>query len=266
MASFAHVINPVSARPTSDLFAAQPITFESMRRARAAAQAAGLAVELYTAQFAEDASVPGFTRTADLTRSIYDFQTFAIERKLPLVADVLGRVYETSHADYFIYTNPDIALKADFYPTVAALIATRDALVINRRTVHATPEQARDLDWLAQQPGEQHPGWDCFVFRRPLLHGFDFQQLVLGAIPIGQALLAVVSTLAAPRFELFEELSLTFHINDDQVWHDPALDPFPSKPEGARARALAASAAARGPHPARPPRAHALSDCSSISG
>jgi hypothetical protein len=227
MASFAHVVNPVTAPPASDLCVAQPITFASLRRARAAAHAAGLAVEQYTTQFAEDATVPGLTRTPDLQRSIYDYETFTVERKLPLVADVVGRLYDASQADYFVYTNPDIALQANFYERAAQLMDGRDAIVINRRTVMATPAQARDLEWLSAQPGAKHPGWDCFLFRRALLAGFDFQRLVLGALPIGQALLAVISTLAGgARFELHEELALTFHINDDQVWHDPRLDPF----------------------------------------
>lgn len=225
---FAHIINPVTVGPDKDLFVAQPITFETMRRARAFAHTnEGIEVELFTAQFAEDRTVlRGFTATPDLTRSVLDFGAFTVERKLPLVGDVLDRLYAASQAEYFIYTNVDIALKREFYASVAALMRGRlDAAVINRRTIVATREQAANLDWLYSQPGERHPGWDCFVFRRALVEGFDFRALCIGAVPVGQTILAVISTLA-DRFELLEDASLTFHVNDDRAWRSPAHDQF----------------------------------------
>ena len=53
MIRFAHIINPVKVKDTSDLFVAQPITFETMRKAK---EFAGekLAVELFTTQYPED--------------------------------------------------------------------------------------------------------------------------------------------------------------------------------------------------------------------
>jgi hypothetical protein len=227
--SLAHIINTVTVGKESDLFLAQPITFETMRRARAFAQA--LDVELYTTQFVEDrVALDGFRATPDLERSVLDFGEFAVRRKLPLIGDVLARLYAASGADVFIYTNVDIALKREFYVAVAALMDGArgrglDAAVINRRTVHATVEQASDLEWLYRQPGDKHPGWDCFVFRRALLQGFDFHALCIGAVPVGQALLAALSTLAE-RCELYEDEALTFHVNDDRVWQSPANQPF----------------------------------------
>src|SRR4051794_565630 len=64
---FAHVVNPVRVDPSSDLFVAQPITFESMRIARENAGPA-LDVELFAAFYPEDADhVPvGFRRLRTL--------------------------------------------------------------------------------------------------------------------------------------------------------------------------------------------------------
>jgi hypothetical protein len=224
----AHIVNPVSVGPASDLFLAQPITFETMRRARAFAHTnEGIRVDLFTAQYAEDCTeIPGFKATPNLERSVMDFGAFTVERKLPLIADVFARLYDASKADYFIFTNVDIALKPEFYVSVAKLIERGvDAAVINRRTVTAGAEQARDLDWLYRQAGEKQPGWDCFLFRNSLLAGFDFHALCIGALPVGQVLLAVLSTLAQ-RFELLEDAGLTFHLNDDQAWANPLHDQF----------------------------------------
>jgi hypothetical protein len=59
---------------SSDLFAAQPITFETMRIARQFASGQ-VEVSLFTAQFVEDRSIvpEGFEATADLDRSIHLF-------------------------------------------------------------------------------------------------------------------------------------------------------------------------------------------------
>src|SRR5688572_15475844 len=112
MLSFAHIVNPVIVPETSDLFFAQPITFETMRRARAAAQEVA-EVALLTAQYPEDRPlVPDdFVATPDLERSALDLGEFKIPRKLPLVRDILDRLYESApQADFLIYTNVDIAV------------------------------------------------------------------------------------------------------------------------------------------------------------
>ena len=69
MRKLAHIVNPVVVGPSSDLFFAQPITFESMKAARHSA-AGSVEVELLTTQYAEDrAIVPdGFRTTPDLER------------------------------------------------------------------------------------------------------------------------------------------------------------------------------------------------------
>jgi hypothetical protein len=80
---------------SSDLFAAQPITFETMRRARAAARNVA-DVALLCAVFPEDRPlVPNdFVATPELERSALDFGEFKIPRKFPLIKDILDRLYE----------------------------------------------------------------------------------------------------------------------------------------------------------------------------
>ncbi|MBP7865995.1 MAG: hypothetical protein KA419_08585 [Acidobacteria bacterium] len=226
--SFAHLVNPVRVGPASDLYAAQPVTFESMRRARDRAAAEGLSVTLLSAQYPEDRErVPsGFTPTPDLAFSSADIGAFRVPRKLPLFADLLARLYGGSPADILVYTNVDIALQPDFYLTVAGwLSGGADSAVVNRRTVAADPDQARDLEWLAAQPGERHRGYDCFVFRRGLLADVDFGRLLIGVAGFGKTVVAALSSLD-PGFRLEKDAHLTFHINNDRPWRDEALDDY----------------------------------------
>lgn len=226
--SFAHLVNPVKVAPASDLYTAQPVTFESMRRARDRAAAEGLSVTLLSAQYPEDRErVPdGFTPTPDLDRSSADIGAFRVPRKLPLFADLLARLYQGSPADILVYTNVDIALQPDFYLVLAGWLAGgTDAAVVNRRTVAADPDRARDLEWLAAQPGERHRGYDCFVFRRGLLADVDFGRLLIGVAGFGKTVVAALSSLD-PRFRLEKDAHLTFHINNDRPWRDEALDDY----------------------------------------
>ena len=206
MISIAHIINPVVVGETSDLHAAQPVTFESMRRAQAHA-AGSVAVELFSAQFPGDrVLVPAWiTPTADLERSILDIGGFERPRHLPLIKDILDRLHAASDADYFIYTNVDIALMPHFYTAVAQLIDTGlDAMVINRRTIAKSPSDPAHLPLIWAQVGEKHPGYDCFVFRRGAYPDFELGTACIGANWIGRVLLT--NTHAhADSFQIFED-------------------------------------------------------------
>jgi hypothetical protein len=218
----AHIINPVLVSPGSDLLIAQPITFASMRAARAAA-AGELEVELLTAQFAEDrVLVPAdFRATEDLNRSILDFGSFRKHRKLPLIADILDRLQAASQADYCIYTNVDIAVMPYFYRTVARLLQSGfDALVINRRTIstlHTSPEQ---LDLMYAELGQSHPGRDCFIWRRQATPDFVCGHTCIGTGGIGRVLQFNLAA-TAERFDEFTDLHLTFHLGDERRWTEP---------------------------------------------
>jgi len=218
---FAHLVNPVNAVAGSELAVAQSITFASMRDARANAD-----VELLAAGFADENIAPeGFRATKPLVRSVLDEGTFSVPRRLPLIGDLIARRVDSSQADWLVYTNVDIGLRTDFYRELARLSDEHDAFTINRRTIPATPEQARDLAWLRAQPGEPHWGHDCFVFRRELAAEMDLGAVCVGFPPVGQLLVAVLSTLAA-RFRVHEGLSLTFHANDERSWCDPRFDDY----------------------------------------
>ena len=223
MRTIAHIINPVKVGRNSDLYYAQPITFETMQRAKELAKGK-VNIELYTTQYAEDREIipPYFSITPDLERSVLDLKTFDAKRKLPLIADILQRLYETSNAEYFVYTNVDIAVMPQFYEAVNAIIEQgHDAFIINRRRVpeHFTKTEQIPLIW--SQVGKPHPGFDCFVFHRSL-----YSRLVLGNICVGIPYIGIAMAhnlfCFSNNFRLFQELHLTIHIGMEVIkkWGD----------------------------------------------
>ena len=219
MRKIAHIINPVIVSEASDLFVAQPITFETMRMAKKFAEGQ-VEVALFTAQFAEDrALVPeGFQLTPDLDRSVLDLGSFQKKRKLPLLADILDRLYAATDAEYLIYTNVDIAVMPYFYLTINAFIERgHDAFVINRRTVEAIYDNAAEISLLYAEAGNKHPGFDCFVFKRAAYSHYKLRGVCLG-IPWIDHVLMMNLVCHARNFSVFRKLHATFHFGDSQAW------------------------------------------------
>ncbi|SDL61414.1 hypothetical protein SAMN05421823_10751 [Catalinimonas alkaloidigena] len=222
--NFAHIINPVQVKATSDLFVAQPVTFESMARARQ--NGAALAqVTLLTAQYPEDRDIipEWYVQTPDLIESVLDKTSFRKERKLPIMRHILDRLYDgtAEDTDYLIYSNADIALMPFFYEAIAKIIEQGyDAFVINRRTISKDFTQPEELPLMYAEVGKKHPGFDCFVFRRSLYPQFILGDACLGANWIGRVL--IVNLMAfANKFRVFEQAHLTFHLGDDRSWRNP---------------------------------------------
>lgn len=216
----AHIINPVKVPRTSDLYMAQPITFESMRRARKMALKHDINIEIHYTCYEEDAGfVPNdFIPVGNLDRSVLDVGDFSRHRKLPLIKDILDRLYDKSDADYFIYTNVDISLNEGFYVEVAKIINHGcDAFVINRRTLSNKYTSISELDSMYSDKGEPHPGFDCFVFKREVYPRFDLGCVCIGANWIGRALISNL-IVNSNKFKVFDDKFLTFHIGDDRSW------------------------------------------------
>ena len=209
----AHLINPVSVSADHELSTAQPITFESMRVA--ATQAGNdTTVELLTAQFAEDADIiPAYYRkTSNLKHSVLEYGDFSREKKLPVLRELLHRLYHESDAEYLIYTNVDIALQPHFYRVVADRIREGlDAFIINRRRLPAKFQSARQLPEMYALNGASHPGFDCFVFHRSLYPKFQLENVCIG-IPFVEITFSQNLFCYAQHFRLFEDDRLTFHI------------------------------------------------------
>lgn len=216
----AHIINPVKVAEMSDLFIAQPVTFTTMATARDFAHDK-VNVALYTAQYPEDRTIipPEFQMTPDLERSILDLGFFQKKRKLPLIKDILDRLYNAAtDADYLIYTNVDIALQPHFYVAVNTLIEQDcDAFVINRRTISKKYTRVEDIPLMCSEIGEGHWGWDCFIFKRSAYSRFILGEICIGANFIG-AILLFNLLCYSNKFKEFKDKHLTFHLGDDMTW------------------------------------------------
>ena len=221
--TMAHVVNPVPTRYESDLYAAQPVTFESMRRAAAYADTRGLDVDLISVVAEGDQlrSPAGFSeaqRRACVVSSIKQFQR---PRPLPLLSDILEIAAEESDAEWLIYTNADIAVLPHFYAFIAEKIHQgHDAIVINRRTIPRNEMDISKLETLYSKIGEKHPGYDCFVFRRQLIDQFALGDVCVGVHLVGKVLLWNLMAHAT-RPILVDEDHLTFHLGDDNAGKTP---------------------------------------------
>ncbi|HEY0677589.1 MAG TPA: hypothetical protein VGD17_04850 [Chitinophagaceae bacterium] len=209
----AHLINPVSLQADHELSRSQPITFESMRSAVKYARK-DINVELLTAQFAEDEHIipDYFRRTTNLQHSVLDFESFSNPKKLPVLKDLLDKLYHESTADYLIYTNADIAVQPMFYEVVADRIRHGfDAFIINRRRIPARFDSAEALPEMYRLDGSPHPGFDCFVFHRSLYPQFKLEKVCIG-IPFVEITFSQNLFCYSNNFRLFERDRLTFHL------------------------------------------------------
>ncbi len=227
MKTLAHILNPVLVDSSSDLYVAQPITFETMRIARDFC-AGQVHVEFFSAQYAEDHVVvpDGFQPTLDLERSVLDVGNFQQRRKLPLLADILDRLYEATDAEYLIYTNVDIALMPNFYLAVDQIIDSGyDGFVINRRVISDRYHDTSQIPAMYAEIGEPHRGWDCFVFRRDAYPKYRLGTVCVGAPRVDLALIANVVAFSQ-RFGVFKDLHLTFHIGSELAWRHRAYSDY----------------------------------------
>lgn len=209
----AHIINPFNAAPSSDLYTAQPITFATILEAKKRVEGK-LDIELLTCQFTEDRNMvhPAFRLTKDLTRSVLDKGQFEKKIKLPLLADILERMYTESDAEYLIYTNVDIGLYPNFYEEVNAFIESGlDAFIINRRRIPEHFKRIEDIPAIYLEKGKKHPGFDCFVFHRDLYPKFELKDICIG-VPFIEITFAQNLFALSTNFKLFDQETLTFHI------------------------------------------------------
>lgn len=210
----AHIINPVNVLPSSDLFDAQPVTFSTMHRAKEYSVESN-AISLYVLGYPEDEVVfpAGFTVLPSLSRSVMDVNLFQKSRKLPLIGDILKSL-ESLDVDYIVYTNVDIAVLPFFYDYIKAKIkAGSDSLIINRRVLN----ELQDDNLMFAEIGQDHPGYDCFVFRKELLSKFVLNDICIGANWIGRAFYANLVAFSR-SVEVIKDAHLTFHIGEDGAW------------------------------------------------
>lgn len=212
----AHIINPVKVQPSSELYTAQPITFESIRVAKEFASDT-IDVELYAICYPEDKeTIPvHFNLLPPLKRSVLDVGKFSQSRKYPILHDVLQALHLSTNAEYLIFSNMDISLMPQFYSAVGQLLEEgNDALLINRRGISKKYNDVSDLPLMYSEFGKPHPGFDCFVFHREILPKITLEKICLG---VSFSEVALVHNLIAfaKKLKLVDDLHLTFHIGSE---------------------------------------------------
>jgi FkbM family methyltransferase len=234
----AHIVKLVDDSPSArarHLHIAQPVTFETMRRARERSRASE-AISLWAVRHADETSVipDSFEAAPPLTNYARDFLPALAsadpESRLARIADVLSSLQQASEADVFIYTNVDIGLRDGFYDAVHDYLnAGIDAFCINRidipKAVDGDPLQVGDIDKILAMPGKPHPGIDCFVFHRSLLPLLNLGDVFLGAMPVGLVMMSQLRRHAR-RFRWIKHRPLTFHLGEDAAWRRPQLSPI----------------------------------------
>ncbi|MDD3876538.1 MAG: hypothetical protein PHT69_07945 [Bacteroidales bacterium] len=216
----AHIVNIFKPDYNSDLYTAQPITLESMRVAKNFSDSE-ISIDLFSAHYPEDNDmVPSFfLKTTFLELSVTNRGKFKTNRKLPLISEILQKLYEASDAEYFIYTNNDIILLPFFYKTVKQIIEQgHDAFIINRRRISSRFNKIEDLPLIYAECGKKHPGFDCFVFKREIFPKMHLDNICIGVPFIGVTLAHNLFCFAR-NFKLFDDLHITTHIGLDIMGH-----------------------------------------------
>lgn len=232
----AHIINVVEIKgvhESSYLHVAQPVTVDSMVSAKNHTKS-DIEVQLFATKHQnEKVNLPSeFTWAKDLSRYCYDvFDTLPKSKNFPLIGDILNNLYNSSNADFFIYTNVDIGLFPHFYDFIKGSIDSGlDAFTINRVTmpkkirsrglIPKTTIGAENYNLVFSEIGDSHRGFDCFVFRREYLSRLSLGNIFIGAPPIGTLFKDELSRISS-RMRCFESsVRVTFHLGNDRDWLD----------------------------------------------
>jgi hypothetical protein len=213
VATFAHIINPVSASDNAELNRIQQITFCSITNAIEYSKGK-VGVKIYSTQYDDAVSVvpPNFSVLTNLTRGVSDIASFKSPRKLPLIKDILDCLNDNSDAEYLIYTNLDICLMPQFYSAINDYVSNgHDAFVINRRRVSGKYNSVIQLNEIYSEIGAVHTGYDTFVFKRSLYKKFIMKNVCLGIPKAGNDLFYNIFCFAENP-KLFTDKHLTIHI------------------------------------------------------
>ncbi len=212
-----HIVGPVKVPKNNNLFSAQPITFESMKRAQVHVKKSPIEVILCTTQYDEDKEIipDYFHQLSNLNRSVESINPSLKGRKLPLIKDILEKTNELSDVDYIIYTNVDIAVMPNFYETIHEYIHLgHDAIIVNRRRISNKYSSKEELPLMYAELGKSHPGFDCFIFKKKLLNQLILDEICVGIPFLEVSLLHNLLAFAEKPLVLFDK-HLTFHLGMD---------------------------------------------------
>jgi hypothetical protein len=230
MLKIAHVINVTEIneqKRASYLHIAQPLTIKSMLIAKQVSLSL-VDVELVAVRHQdENIEVPaGFSRAADIDKYAWEYidilKKCIPKKPLPRLTDILQSLYNSSDAEYFIYTNLDIGIRPHFYTYIKQMIEKGyDAFCINRRDLpkknNGVLLDSSKTGLIYTLEGDRHPGIDCFVFKRRIFPHLNLGHVYVGFPPVGQVLKTQVE-INSKSFTWIKDEFLTFHIGHDSPW------------------------------------------------
>ena len=225
-----HILNPVEQDLAKDLGFAQSVTFESQHRARKNLPHGLHLMHAAVGYRDEKVEIPSFfNHYFALSRSVMDVVAtpFSEPRRLPLIADIMALAGQIE-ADYYLYTNIDIALQPNFYAFVHHFLQQGyQGLIINRRRIPFLRASYDDLSSYSSRSGRTHPGFDCFVMSARVVRALVLEKICVGVPFIGVAMAHNIFAYARP-WRLFAKEDLTFHLGMevyppqiyDYYWHN----------------------------------------------
>jgi hypothetical protein len=232
---FVHIVHAYVDHATPRNTEVQTLTFETMRTAMGSSPGLNVSPVIVTFPDERDLVPSDLIAAPALSRSVGDLYSFRKPRRLPLLFDVLDAGIDAHRRhtargafddDFVVLTNSDIHLLPGFYSAVAELVgAGYDVITINRRTISSTWLTTANLSLMACDYGEDHEGFDCFVFPMRLVPRLVESDCCIGAGAVMRSLLFNL-VVAASRFAMLTRAHLTFHIGDDQHWKKPEFSDY----------------------------------------
>jgi len=100
-----------------------------------------------------------------------------------------------------------------------------DAITINRRTILdvGTVDSIGNLAYA--EYGNEHPGFDCFVFTRPLYEEFKKNLACVGVALVARGLLYNMVAFSRQMLML-TNVNMTFHLGNDRPWRNSEFDEY----------------------------------------
>jgi hypothetical protein len=220
-----HLINPFRSPPGSEHDVAQRMTMASIRRAKAYAEQRGVEVDVVATCYAEDVAAvePPARLLPLLSRSVQDVAPLKPVRKLPLIDELIKIGGQHGYGEYLIFTNIDITLQPYFYYHVARLIKRvrryAPVFLINRRVIPVVTTDPEQICKAYPVRGHGHIGTDCFVFPKQWTQRLDLGNLCIGSASFDSCLAASLDLISGYRMRVFERQELTFHLGEEETWH-----------------------------------------------
>ena len=223
----AHIINPVlvDENNSSYLYYTQPITFESLHKAKIYGEKKqqNLQIELYTIAYPEDNTIipDYFIKLPCLNQSTKDYYPGISTKKLPFLQDIFDSINKYVNADYIIFSNTDIIVHYKLYDFIYINIEkyNYDSMIINRRDnipkfINNIQLNYEHLNIIFELEGEKHIGRDCFIIKKCIFKNINVQDIFIAHPPWGLILMKYLDK-NSNNFKLFRNEYLTFHLGND---------------------------------------------------